>query len=196
MDPTGEDPLLALEPRQGVDEEATRIAAARAGDPDAAAWLVREWHQPVFRFTRRMMGSDEDAHDAAQDTLVKVLRKLDQYDSSRPFSTWVFGIARNTCIDEFRRRKRRAWEEPGDIVDPNPTPLQEVAAAKRAERLEQALEQLSPMYREVLLLYHFEHLKYVEISETLDIPIGTVMNRIFRARRKLRVIYEDLGGEA
>jgi RNA polymerase sigma-70 factor (ECF subfamily) len=141
------------------------------------------------------MASDEDARDATQDTLVKVLRKLDQYDPTRPFATWVFGIARNTCIDEFRRRKRRSWDEPGEVVDPGPSPLQEVSELHRAERLEQALERLAPLYREILVLYHFEHLKYAEIADVLDIPIGTVMNRIFRARKKLRVIYEELGGE-
>ncbi len=142
-----------------------------------------------------MLKNDEDARDAAQDTLVKVLRNLHQYDPNRKFSTWVFGIARNTCIDEHRRRKRRVWDEPRDVVDDSPTPLQMAWQSERAERLGQALEQLPPMYREVLVLYHFEHLKYCEIAESLDLPMGTVMNRIFRARRKLRAIYEDAGGE-
>ena len=143
-----------------------------------------------------MLGNGEDARDAAQDTLVKVLRNLHRYDTNRKFSTWVFGIARNTCIDEHRRRKRRAWDEPGDVVDVRPSPLQTTSRGQRAELLNAAIEQLSPMYREVLVLYHFEHLKYREISEILDLPIGTIMNRIFRARQKLRTIYETNGGEA
>lgn len=142
-----------------------------------------------------MLGNDEDANDAAQDTLVKVLRSLDLYDPGRAFSTWVFGIARNTCIDEHRRRKRRAWDEPGEVVDSGPTPLQLAADSERAELLGDALERLAPLYREVLVLYHFEHLKYHEIAETLDLPMGTVMNRIFRARKKLRDLYEGVGGE-
>ena len=139
--------------------------------------------------------NDEDAGDAAQETLVKVLRNLDRYDTTRSFSTWVFGIARNTCIDEHRRRKRRAWDEPGDVVDQAPSPLQDVARLQRAELLEQALGHLPPMYREILVLYHFEHRKYTEIADILELPLGTVMNRIFRARKKLRKIYEDHGGE-
>jgi RNA polymerase sigma-70 factor (ECF subfamily) len=67
--------------------------------------------------------------------------------------------------------------------------------AQSARVLEQALQSLAPLYREVLVLYHFEHLKYVEIAEILALPLGTVMNRIFRARRKLREAYEALGGE-
>lgn len=194
-DPPTEETLLALRLHEGQEDEPGRIAAARRGDPEAQEWLVRRWTGPVFRFSRRMLGNDEDALDAAQDTLVKVLRKLDQYDEHRAFATWVFGIARNTCIDEHRRRKRRAWDEPGEVIDTAPTPLQEVSRMQRAVRLEQALEQLSPLYREVLVLYHFEHLKYVEIAEALDIPIGTVMNRIFRARQKLRALYDEQGGE-
>lgn len=195
MRPEGDKPLLALALQGGPDDGPARLQAARDGDPEALAWLVHRWQGPVYRFTRRMMASEEDARDATQDTLVKVLRKLDQYDPTRPFSTWVFGIARNTCIDEFRRRKNRSWDEPGEVVDPGPSPLQEVSEARRAEQLEQALERLAPLYREVLVLYHFEHLKYTEIADVLDIPIGTVMNRIFRARKKLRVLYEELGGE-
>jgi len=150
----------------------------------------------VFRFCRRMLANDQDARDAAQDTLVKVLRNLHRYDPTRRFSTWVFGIARNTCIDEHRRRKRRAYDEPGDVVDTSPSPHQHAARSQRAEHLGEALTELPPMYREVLVLYHFEHKKYSEISEILDLPMGTVMNRIFRARRKLRVIYEAKGGES
>ena len=144
-----------------------------------------------------MLSNTEDANDAAQDTLVKVLRSLDRYDPNRSFSTWVFGIARNTCIDEHRRRRRKPWDELGDsdVVSSGPSPMESASEQQRADLLVAALEQLSPMYREVLVLYHFEHLKYAEIAETLDLPLGTVMNRIFRARKKLRTLYAEHGGE-
>ena len=143
-----------------------------------------------------MLRNEQDARDATQDTLVKVLRKLDRFDDNRTFSTWVMTIARNTCIDLYRKRRRIAWEEPGDVVDLAPSPLQEASEAQRAERIQHALDQIPPMYREILVMYHFEHLKYAEIADVLDIPIGTVMNRIFRARRKLRVAWDELGGDA
>ena len=192
--PGPEQELLALRLHDGRDDEPGRILAAREGDAQARAWLVERWTPAIYRFSRRILGNDEDARDAAQDTMVKVLRNLHRYDPKRPFSAWVFGIARNTCIDEHRKRKRRAWDEPGEVVDRAPTPLQNVARTQRAEHLLTSLEQLKPLYREVLVMYHFEHLKYVEIAEILDIPLGTVMNRIFRARRKLRTIYEGNGG--
>ncbi len=189
--PAPEAPILALIVQDTQTDEARRIAAALDGDDPARAWLVRRWTPAVYRFCLRMLQNDEDARDATQDTFIKVLRNLHRYDPGRSFKTWVFGIARNTCIDEHRRRKRRAWDEPGEVVDHGPSPLQEVSRARRAERLREALDQLPPMYREVLVLYHFEHLKYVEIAETLDLPMGTVMNRIFRARKKLRALYDD-----
>lgn len=143
-----------------------------------------------------MLSNDEDAGDAAQETLVKVLRNLDRFDPDRSFATWVFGIARNTCIDEHRRRKRRSWDEPGDVADiATASPLQDAARSQRADLLERALVELPPMYREVLVLYHFEHRKYTEIAEILELPLGTVMNRIFRARKKLRALYEEHGGD-
>jgi RNA polymerase sigma-70 factor (ECF subfamily) len=179
----------------GTDEEPAHIQQARNGDDASRAWIVRRWTPPVYRFSMRMLKNDEDARDATQETLVKVLRNLDRFDPERSFKTWVFGIARNTCIDEHRRRKRRAWDEPGDVVATGPSALQEVSRAERARQLRAALDRLAPMYREVLVLYHFEHLKYVEIAESLDLPLGTVMNRIFRARKKLRGLFEAEGGE-
>lgn len=129
--------------------------------------------------------------------MVKVLRNLDRYDPSRPFATWVFQIARNTCIDEHRRRKRRPSRETKEIADDrNPSPLQMAAHHQRAEILERALQDLPPMYREIIVLYHFEHKKYTEIAEVLDLPMGTVMNRLFRARKKLRLAYEERGGDS
>ena len=194
MNDDEEKPLLALRLHEGGDNEAGRIAAATHGDEGARAWLINRWTPPIYRFASRMLRNDEDARDAAQDTMVKVLRNLHRYDPNRAFSTWVFGIARNTCIDEHRRRRRRAWDEPGDVVDTQPSPLQEASQAQRAELLQEALDQLSPLYREVLVLYHFEHLKYSEIAEALETPIGTIMNRIFRARQKIRALYETGGG--
>lgn len=127
---------------------------------------------------------------------MKILRHLGRYDRKRAFSTWAFGIARNTCIDVHRRRKRRAFEPPKDVRDDSPSPLSNVTRLREADRLHDALAEIPPMYREILVLYHFEHLKYSEIAETLEIPIGTVMNRIFRARRKLRAAYESLEASA
>jgi len=174
------------------NSENERIQAAVTGDEVARAWVVNRYETTVYRFAYHMMGNEQDARDITQDTMVKVLRALHRYDSKWRFSTWVISITRNTCIDEFRRRKRRGYEEPPDVVDTSPTPDQLTDTKRRAERLHRALNKVTPLYREVLVLYHFEHRKYQEISQMLDVPLGTVMNRIFRARRKLREAYEGL----
>lgn len=146
----------------------------------------------IYRFCVRMLHNEEDARDAAQDTMIKALRNLDRYDARWKFSTWLFSIARNTCIDEHRRRRRLSDAEVPDVADPRPGAVELTSQHVTADALHKALAQVPPLYREVLVLYHFEHLKYREIAEALDIPIGTVMNRIFRARTKLREIYETL----
>jgi RNA polymerase sigma-70 factor (ECF subfamily) len=189
-----EDALLALRVHDGNDRETLRIEAARDGDAEARAWLCERLLGPVHRYTLRMLRNDADARDATQDTLVKVLKKLDQYDARRPFLAWALGIARNTCIDLYRQRQRRSWDEPGDVIDAAPTPFAVVAGNQDAARVQAALDRIGPMYREVLVLYHFEHLKYTDIAEVLELPLGTVMNRIFRARQHLRTAYEALGG--
>jgi len=180
-----------------VDEQA-QIEAARDGDEQARAWLLQQYSVSVFRFCYRMLSNEEDAQDAAQESMVKVLRNLHRYDANWRFSTWVFGIARNTCIDEHRRRRRRRSSSQVEVVDTSPSPFERTERQERAGRLRSALDQVPPLYREVLLLYHFEQLKYREIADLLDIPLGTVMNRIFRARKRLRAVYDDLnaGGTA
>ena len=140
-----------------------------------------------------MLRNEQDARDATQDTLLKVMRNLDRYNPKYRFSTWVFGIARNTCIDEYRRRRRVGDAPHTEVSDPGPSPLDQTSAVCRAERLHDALGELPPIYREILVLYHFEHLKYSEIAEMLGIPMGTVMNRIFRARKRLRKLYVEEG---
>lgn len=180
----------ALRLPEAEPDDSPWIEAARQGDPRARAWLAERYGPTVYRFALRMMRNEQDAHDVCQETMVKVLRNLHRYDARWRFQTWVLSVARNTCIDEFRRRKHRSYEEAPDVADPTPGPLELASSQERSVTLHTALAQVPPLYREVLVLYHFEHLKYREIADMLDIPIGTVMNRIFRARQKLRAAYE------
>lgn len=171
-------------------DDATLAAAAAAGDVPARRELAARWGAPIWRFCLRLLGNDQDAWDASQEAMARILTHLDRYDRARPFGPWAYGIARNTCIDDLRRR-RRAWDEPGEIADPADSPHTLAALGQRDAHLHAALTALAPMYREILVLYHFEHLRYVDIAETLQLPLGTVMNRIFRARRQLREAIGD-----
>lgn len=182
---------MALRLLTQEEDEEERIEAARAGDESARQWLVAQYTPAVYRFCYRMLRNEEDARDVTQETLIKVMRNLDRYDASRRFSSWVFGIARNTAIDEARRRRRVVDASDTEFESHEPSPLEESSRQQRARKLQDALDELPAAYREILVLYHFEHLKYHEIAEALGIPIGTVMNRIFRARKQLRDLYGE-----
>lgn len=186
--------MHALRLVESPDREAERIALAADGDEPARTWLVQRWTPVMYRYALRMLDDPEDAADAAQDILIKVLRALPSYDPERSFSTWIFGIARNTCIDAHRRRKHRVHDELDDVPDATMGALGSAMQAQRAAHVHAALARLPEAYREVLVLFHFEHLKYVEIAEILGEPIGTTMNRIFRARQRMRALLENGGG--
>jgi RNA polymerase sigma-70 factor (ECF subfamily) len=177
-------PALRLLPR--TDDDAALAAAALDGDDAARAQIVARHAPAVYRTAHRLLRDAHDAHDATQDTFAKAFAKLHTFDPTRSLRAWLLGIARNTAIDEHRRRRRLSGAPVPDLPSEAPGPSAETSRRQRAAAVHAALDDLPPMYREILVLYHFEHLKYVEISEALELPLGTVMNRIFRARAKLR----------
>ncbi len=142
-----------------------------------------------------MTQNEQDARDATQDTFVKVLQRMDQYDERWRFQTWLYSVARNTCIDIHRRRKRRPEAEEQEIAAQGPSPLDEAAKRYDADRVHRALATLPDIYREIITLYHLEGLLYREISDMTGLPLGTVMNRLFRARKKLREALEAQDAE-
>lgn len=141
-----------------------------------------------------MLGTEQDARDITQETLARALKNLATYQSERPFSPWIYRIARNACIDDLRKRRTRRTSPEVESIDPGQSPLEITQEARRARRLRHALDQLPEQYKDIIVLYHFENLKYGEIADVLQIPMGTVMNRIFRARQQLRSLYEPTKG--
>ncbi len=166
-------------------DEPEWIHRARSGDAVALDRIATIWSEPVWRYCYRLMPNHEGASDAAQDSLVKLVRTFDRYDPTRPLLSWVFAIARNTCFDHLRRIGRWREDPPSELADTSANALEQVDAARDAVLVRAALAEIPALYREVLILFHYEHLKYVEIAATLDVPLGTVMNRIFRARQHL-----------
>jgi RNA polymerase sigma-70 factor (ECF subfamily) len=178
-----------------ADEQAL-VHRAASGDPTAKAELIERIGPVVQRFCLRLMGDAHDARDASQDALIKILRNLHRYDPRWRFHTWALTVARNACVDELRRRKRRAEVAEAEVSSDAPSPFDELHRSAEADRVHAALQRVPPLYREVLILYHFEHLKYVEIADVLELPLGTVMNRIFRARKKMREAWDALDATA
>ena len=183
---------LSLHVLPPVEDNQSRILAARDGDHQAQQWLVERFTPMVFRFCMRMTRNEQDARDGTQDTFFKVLRKMDRYNDAYRFETWLFSIARNTCIDVHRRRKRRSESQERDVAAQAPSPLDITQKRHDAGRVHAALATLPEIYREIITLYHLEGMLYREISAITGLPLGTVMNRLFRARRKLKDALEAL----
>lgn len=169
------------------------VATAQSGDRAALDALLRA-HQPrIYSICRRMTGSDADALDATQEALIAVVRGLPRFDGRSKFSTWVFRVATNACLDELRRRKRRAAEplpeyqraDDRSVTLPGRDgPRLDEALASRID-IDEALAQLPTDFRAAVVLRDLCRLDYAEIAEVLDIPPGTVRSRISRGRSSL-----------
>ena len=178
------------------DEEL--VARARKGDRPAFAHLVDRHRVSVFNLTLRILGNREDAEEAAQDAFVRAFRSLDRFRGDARFATWLYRIAVNVSLSSARRSRRDlstiSLSEPEDDEDGLPMQIPDTSA-NPAERFEQAefreqvrnlVSALPPIYSAVISMYHIQSLSYDEISEALELPIGTVKARLFRARAALR----------
>lgn len=160
---------------------------ALAGNRQALDTLLRRQYPAMHALCRRMTGNDADAADAAQDALVAVVRGLHRFDGRSRFSTWVYRVTVNTCLDELRRRRRRP--EPRDLDASAFTTAAPGAAVDSsvADRLDvdAALRALPPEFRAAVVLRDLCGLDYAEIAEMLAVPPGTVRSRIARGRAAL-----------
>jgi len=158
-----------------------------AGDARAFDELINCYKRQVFALIFRLVRNQTDAEDIAQETFIKAYRNLSSYDPTHPFITWLFKIAHNSAIDFLRARKPESLsihdeENPLDIEDTQLSLEEKIEASSQQELIEQVLGTLPPLYREILVLRHQQELSYEEIAESLDIPVGTVKIRLFRAR--------------
>ena len=151
-------------------------------------------HVPrAHRVALGYLGHEQEAREAAQEALLKAYRARDRYDPSRPFYPWFYRIVRNTCLDAIARARHRAL--PGldetRVAADNESPGDRLDQQKAVVRMKRAMRSLSDEHREVLTLRHFEELSYAEIAALLDVAAGTVMSRLYRARRALVQVMES-----
>ena len=176
-------------------QEQKWIDSARKGDQDAFAELVRLYEKKVFALTARMCKNPEDAAEAAQEAFLAAWQGLPNFRGDAAFSTWLYRLASNACIDLLRREGRHQSaagpsfndEETGlEVIDTAPTPAETLERKELRQQIELGLQSLSTEHRQVLILREIHQLSYDEISRILKLDTGTVKSRISRGRRQLR----------
>jgi RNA polymerase sigma-70 factor (ECF subfamily) len=172
-------------------EEAALIARTCRGDQAAFGELVEQNREAVLRVCFRLLGSLEDAKDAAQEAFLQAYLGQDRFREGSRFSTWLYRIAVNRCLNVLRRRGPRGEPLDEALPDPRPTPDRVYAQRELGWRIGRALEKLSPEVRAAVVLRDALGLSYSEIAEILDVPLGTVKSRISTARWTLRRYLED-----
>jgi RNA polymerase sigma-70 factor (ECF subfamily) len=175
----------------GPAQLAETIARARAGNLQAWGDLYSTFAPAIFRFCRRVLPTREDAEDATTEIFMKIRPKLDQYDPSRSFSSWLYKVAANHCWDTLRRRHIRQDLETGEvetlpIESPDPDQLARMIAAHTSGQVRDALAKLAPRARMALVLRYYADLDYEEIAENLGVPQAGVGVVLLRARQQLR----------
>ena len=172
------------------------IARARRGDADAFEQLVVAYRDQVFRLALRMCGSEADADEVAQEAFLSAWKALPNFRGESQFSTWLYQLTTHAAIDLMRREKRQiaaADITEVNAADPAPSPQQQAEHSEQREIVRDAILQLAPEQREVVVLRFMEELSYEEIGAVLKLPSGTVKSRLNRAKAQLKEILSKSG---
>ena len=182
------------------DREKNFLERAKSGDIAAFEQLIESYQRKIFNIALRMLGNYDDAGDLTQEVLIRIYKSIKSFKEQSSFSTWIYRITTNVCLDEIRRRRNRkaiSLDEEiklddGDmkrqIESDEPSP-EETAEAEDLKRIvNDAIARLSEEHRTVIVLRDIQGLSYEEISEVLKCPEGTVKSRINRARQALKNI--------
>jgi RNA polymerase sigma-70 factor (ECF subfamily) len=182
------------------------VKAAKKGDMAAFEELVARHRDKIYARAFSMMRNEDEAIDLSQEAWVKSWQRLKQFQGESSFGTWMTRIVINLCLDQLRRRKRQRTEsieemseESGGVERQMPVvtvnPTERLERGELRKKIDQALAQLSHEHRTVLVLHEFEEMEYKEIAKTMECSIGTVMSRLFYARRKMAVLLANLKTE-
>lgn len=178
------------------------IASAIGGREDGFEGLVRRYQRPITGYIFRMLGDYEASLDVSQEVFIKVYNSLSRYSSEYKFSTWLYRIAHNAAIDHMRRNSVSPQSLETENADgtyqlqiecPNPTPEQNRERSEWRTEIDNVVKRLPGAYRELILLRHSQDLSYDEIADVTGLPLGTVKNRLFRAREMMREIFVERG---
>jgi RNA polymerase sigma-70 factor (ECF subfamily) len=176
-----------------VPDDAALLARVAGGDHEAFATLMRRHEDRVFAVCLRLMGSRAAALDASQETFLTLYRKAGQYRATAAVGTWLYRITVNTCYDLLRKEKRRRSERIPEHLDPVDSAAQDpYTSVELRPSIEVALSQLSPEFRSVVVMADMQGFSLPEVAQTLELPVGTVKSRLFRARRQLAATLGNL----
>lgn len=189
-----------------ADDDSALVARCVAGEERAFQTLVERHQRRVFTIAFGVLRNRDDAMDVVQDAFVKVYRHLPSFKGQSRFTTWLYRIVMNLCIDKKRRQTReaqvayddaRAHDADGALARPSLASIH-IDGPDRAydrrelrEQMERTLDTLSPSHREILVMREVEGLSYEDLSEALDIPKGTVMSRLFHARKRFQQVFRE-----
>ncbi len=175
-------------------EEAQIAQGLRRRDPEVLDALIEQYQHRLLRYLAHMTHNQATAEDLFQETWIRVLEKGHQYDGKSRFSTWLMTIAHNVAIDHLRKKVPHSLDEMRDTEDAvpfepvanGPSPYDNAAASEDKQRIKAALDTLSPIFREVLVLRFQEQMKLEEIAKLVGIPLATVKTRLYRGVQALR----------
>ncbi len=175
-------------------EEAQIARGLRRRDPDLLDALIEQYQHRLLRYLLHLTGNRAVAEDLFQEVWLRVLEKGHLYDGRNRFVTWLMSIAHNVAIDHLRKRSPASLDEMQDTEDgapfeppaTGPSPFEQAAAHQQQEMFDEALDKLSPLFREVLVLRFQEQMKLEEIAKLIHIPLATVKTRIYRGVMALR----------
>lgn len=172
------------------EQEALWVTKALDGDDSAFGLLVEKYQRPVFSLCYRMLGNSKAAEDAAQESFIRAYNHLKRYDPDRSFATWLLSIASHYCIDQMRKRRLDTISTdalPAEIIaDQNtPNPENEFRSREKEAMIQKLLNELKPTDRAAIILRYWHQYSEVEIAESLNLSIGAVKSRLFRARQAL-----------
>ncbi|MBQ4110809.1 MAG: RNA polymerase sigma factor [Clostridia bacterium] len=180
-------------------DEKLLIEKSIQGDSESFEKLILSCEKKVYNIALKILGNEADAYDAAQDTFIKVYKNLEKFKGNSSFSTWVYRITSNVCLDIIRKNKNKKntvsidkeiefddSDATFEIEDRNADTEEKILEKERSEALHKALSRLNPEQREILVLREFQNLSYDEIANVLNIGTGTVKSKISRARAALK----------
>jgi RNA polymerase sigma-70 factor (ECF subfamily) len=185
---------MQVDPIQTTDEAC--VKKVQEGDKEAFGTLVERYEEKLLRYGRKFLSTQEDIEDIVQDVFMSAYQNIQSFDLSQRFSPWIYRIAHNAFVNGLKKHSRSPFISFDlDTLISHPVyedpKIFEEEHKEMKKMIDVGLKELSPKYREILVLYYLEDMSYKEIAEILQVPTGTVGIRIKRAKEALREVYKE-----